>query len=352
MNKKTIALGVLVSMTIVLSMIFTDSAKAQTTAPTVSIYGRLDAGAQSFDTGSETVIRAGESGLLPSILGFRGSSPDLGGIKFNFQLEGGLKPNTAQVGSTTTTGAIFAREAWVGISGAAGEVRFGTTDLTDAAEIDTLGRQFAKFGNFAVNGSAIEIGEDVNNVMKYISPTIGGFQAQVGYSGNSASATTDTTAAIKGGSLTYASGPLKAGVGYAAKDGASEAAKTDAKSIGVAYNFGVATVGAAYIYGDNSTTSTVKSTANMYSVKLPLDNNGLSAHAVYSTAKDGAQTSANEGKGYTIGLTKELAPGAVLYGAYSWVDNDANSAMYTNGMSAPAAGKDPKLAMVGVVYSF
>jgi hypothetical protein len=90
----------------------------------------------------------------------------------------------------------------------------------------------------------------------------------------------------------------------------------------------------------------------MYSVKLPLDNNGLSAHAVYSTAKDGAQTSANEGKGYTIGLTKELAPGAVLYGAYSWVDNDANSAMYTNGMSAPVAGKNPKLTMVGVVYSF
>jgi predicted porin len=267
-------------------------------------------------------------------------------------LEGGLRPNTAQLGSTTTTGAIFAREAWVGISGSAGAVRFGTTDLTDAAEIDTVARQFSKFGNFAVNGSAIEIGEDVNNVMKYISPSVGGLQGQVGYSGNSASATTDTTAAITGGSLTYTAGPLKAGVGYAAKDGATEAAKTDAKSIGAAYDFGVASVGAAYIYGDNSATSTVKSTAGTYSVKVPLDKAGLSAHAVYTTAKDGAQTSANEGRGYTVGLTKQLAPNAVLYGAYSWVSNDSNSAMYTNNMSAPAAGKDPKLAMVGVAYSF
>jgi predicted porin len=351
-NKKTLALSVLAVAAIVLSVILVSTARAHGDAPSVSVYGRLDAGAQSFDTGSETVIRAGESGLLPSFLGFKGNSANLGGIQFNFQLEGGLKPNTATLGSTTTTGSVFTREAWVGISGSAGEVRFGTTDLTDAAEIDTLGRQFGKFGNFAVNGSAIEIGEDVNNVMKYISPTIGGFQAQLGYSGNSASATTDTTAGIKGGSLTYASGPAKFGVGYAAKDGASDAAKTDAKSIGGAYNFGVATVGAAYIYGDNSTTSTVKSTASMYSVKVPLDKDGLSAHAVYTTAKDGAQTSANEGQGYTVGLTKQLAPNAVLYGAYSWVSNDANSAMYTNNMSAPAAGKDPKLAMVGVAYSF
>jgi len=352
MNKKTIALGVLAVAAIVLSVIFTGTARAQTTAPSVSIYGRLDAGAQSFDTGSETVVRSSEGAYLPSILGFRGNSPDLGGVKFNFQLEGGLKPNTAQIGSTTTTGAIFAREAWVGISGAAGEIRFGTTDLTDATELDTIARQFGKFGNHAVNGSAIEIGEDVGNVMKYISPTIGGFQAQLGYSGNGVSNTTDTTAAIKGGSLVYNNGPLKAGVGYAAKDGVSDAAKTNAKSIGGLYDFGVASVGAAYVYGDNSTTSTVKSTANMYSVKVPLDKNGLSAYGLYTTAKDGAQTTANEGKGYTIGLTKELAPGAVLYGAYSWVNNDANSAMYTNGMSAPAAGKDPKLTVVGVSYQF
>jgi predicted porin len=298
------------------------------------------------------VVRAGESGYLPSFLGFKGNSANLGGVQFNFQLEGGVKPNTATLGSTTTIGSVFTREAWVGISGSAGEIRLGTSDLTDATEIDTLARQFGKFGNFAVNGSAIEIGEDVNNVMKYISPTIGGFQAQVGYSGNSASATTDTTAAIKGGSLTYSNGPLKAGVGYAAKDGVSDAAKTNAKSIAGSYDFGVATVAAAYIHGDNSTTSTVKSTASMYNVKVPLDKNGLAAYGVYTTAKDGAQTTANEGKGYTIGLTKELAPGAVLYGAYSWVNNDANSAMYTNGMSAPAAGKDPKLTMVGVMYQF
>ena len=142
-------------------------------------------------------------------------------------------------------------------------------------------------------------------------------------------------------------------VGYATKAGATKDTEQDAKSVGGTYNFGVATLGAAYVYGDNSTTSTVKSTASVYSVKVPLDKNGLAAHGVYSTAKDGAQTTASEGRAYTIGLTKTLAPGATVYAAYSKIDNDANSAMYLNTITtAPNAGKDPGLITVGINYVF
>ena len=355
-NKKSkITIGLIVSVAILVAVILAVSgkpARAQTkSAPVLNFYGNVDAGVQSYDSGVDTLIRASEGGLSTSRLGFKGNSPDLGGIQFNFNLEGALKPQSGTLGSTTTTGQVFTREAWVGVSGNAGEVRLGTTDMSNAGEIDTLSWQFGNFTNFPVNGTAIEIGTDASNVIKYISPNIGGLQLQAGYAGNSSSATTDAKSDITSGSVTYSAGAAKLGVGYATKKATTSVGETDAKSIGGSYNFGKVAVGAAYIYGDNSTTADVKSTANVYSVRVPLEN-GLSVHGVYAQAKDGAQTTANEGQGYTVGLTKEFAPGASVYAAYSWVKNDANSAMYLNGMSAPTAGKDPSVATVGINYAF
>jgi predicted porin len=266
-------------------------------------------------------------------------------------LEGALKPQTGTLGSTTTTGQVFTREATVGVSGSAGEIRLGTTDVSNATEIDTLSWQFGNFTNFPVNGTAIEIGGDASNVIKYISPVLNGLQLQAGYAGNSSTATTDANADVRSGSINYVVGSAKLGVGYATKQATTSVGETDAKSIGGSYDFGKFVVGAAYIYGDNSTTSTVKSTANVYSVRVPLEN-GLAAHAVYAQSKDGAQTTANQGTGYTLGVTKTFAPGANVYAAYSQVDNDANSTMYLNGMTAPSAGKDPSLMTVGINYAF
>jgi len=355
-NKKNIVIGLAVIIILAVVALFASGKKAKaqtkTTAPVLNFYGNVDAGVQSYDNGTDSLIRAGDGGLSTSRLGFRGNSPDLGGIQFNFNLEGALKPNTGTLGSTTTTGQVFAREAWVGVSGNAGEVRLGTTDMSLASEIDTLTWQFGNFSFFPVNGTAIEIGADASNVIRYISPLFNGLQLQAGYAGNSTSATTDAKSDITSGSVTYSAGAAKLGVGYATKKATTAVGETDAKSIGGSYDFGKFSVGAAYIYGDNSTTSTVKSTANVYSVRVPLDNNGLAAHAVYAMTKDGAQTTANEGTGYTLGVTKTFAPGANVYAAYSRVDNDANSTMYMNGMTAPSASKDPGLMTVGINYAF
>jgi predicted porin len=356
-NKKNTIIDVIsiILFVVILSVTSNNTAKAQTTsAPTINFYGILDAGISSYDHGSGSIIRPGEGTLATSRLGLKGSSPELGGIKFIFDLQGGLKPNTGTLGSTTTTGAVFAREAYVGVKGSAGEVRLGTTDLSHASEMDVQNWQFGNYGLMPINGTAIELGSFSNNAIRYISPSISGFSIQTGYtSGNSSSATTDSNAAVKAGSLYYSFNNGKVGMGYATKAGATKDTEQDAKSFGGSYNFGVATVGAAYVYGDNSTTGTVKSTASVYSVKVPLDKDGLAAHGVYSTAKDGAQTSANEGRSYTVGLTKTLAPGATVYAAYSKIDNDANSSMYLNTItSAPVAGKDPGLITIGINYSF
>lgn len=347
MNNKTI-------LALLASTMIASQAGAQTTVtiPSMTIYGNIDAAVQKYDTGSNSLMRASDGNISPSRLGFKGSSPDLGGLKLNYQLEAGLRANSGTMGSTTTTGQAFTREAWVGISGSAGEVRLGTMDISNAGEIDTLAFQFGSFTNVPVNGAAIELGTDASNVVKYISPVFSGIQLQVGYAGNSNGATTDANSDTRSGSVTYSVGNAKFGAGYATKEAATAVGETDAKSLGAAYDFGKFSVGAAYVFGDNSTTADVKSTASVFSARIPLDNKGLAVHGVYAMSKDGAQTAANEGTGYTVGMTKTFAPGAMLYAGYTKVTNDANSTMYLNGMTAPSAGKDPSLITVGINYAF
>jgi predicted porin len=320
---------------------------------TLGFYGQIDAGMSRYDTGATTLNRAGEGNLTTSRLGFNGNSKDLGGFNFNFDLEGALKPQTGTLGSTTTTGSVFTREAWVGLNGTAGQVKVGTThDLSAASDIDTLTWTFGNFTNFPVNGTSLELGVDVNNAVKYQTPNLNGFQAQVGYAGQSSSATTNVKGNVESASLTYDNSKLKAGAGYAYKDATTTNGELSAKTVGAAYNFGVAQVGAAYIWGDNSTTGKVSSNAAVYSVSVPLDSKGLVAHGVFATSKDANQPTDNTGKGYTMGVTKEFIPGASLYAAYSWVNNDKNSTMYMNGMTLPTAGNDPKLATIGLNYQF
>lgn len=354
-NKKNIIIGI-AAVIVIAAMVFFASgnkAKAQATVagPTLTWSGVMDASMQNYETGTETLTRAGDGNLNSSRLRVAGSSPDLGGIKFNFGLEGGLRASSGTLGSTTTVGQAFTREAFVGVSGAAGEIRVGLTDLSAAEGMDTIAHTFVNFTNFATNRAGIEIGTDTSNAIRYISPNLLGFQLQAGYAGNGNGVTTDAKSDTVSGSVVYTQAPLRVGAGYSSKKATTSVGETDAKSVGVSYTLPFATVGAAYIYGDNSTTADVKSTSSIYSVRIPLEG-GVNLHGVYAMTKDGAQTSENKGTGYTLGVTKNFTDKATIYGAYSTVTNETNSTMSMNGMTVPSAGKDPNLFVVGVSYSF
>jgi hypothetical protein len=111
-------------------------------------------------------------------------------------------------------------------------------------------------------------------------------------------------------------------------------------------------VGAVHAYGDTSTTSSdVKSTASLVSVKLPL-NDTTSITGIYGQAKDDSQATLNEGTGYGVVVEKQLFAGVTLYGAYSTVDNDANSSMSMAGLGTVVAGKDASAFTAGINYKF
>jgi predicted porin len=352
-NKKKIFIGavIVVAIAIAVAVLFpTQEAKAD--EANVKVYGNVDVGIQSVDNGTDTVKRTTDGQLNTSRLGVQATSPEFEGMKVIGTLEGKLTTTEGEFGSTTATGGTFNREASLALTGKAGTVKAGKTDVVAAEGVDTLVGTAGNFTNIPVNGTAIELGSDTSNVFKYISPSISGFTVELGGSFNANDATEDSTSKLRGASVIYTGENFKVGAGRILQDGATAVAEVDATSIGASVNLGSVTVGGVYTYGDNSTTAdNVKSTATLISAKLPL-NDTTSVTGIYGTSKDDTQSTLNEGTGYGVVVQKQLFAGATLYGAYTTVDNDANSSMTMGGLGTVSAGKDASGFTAGINYKF
>lgn len=321
-------------------------------AQNVDIYGVVDAGFQKYDTGSTTLTRAQENGMSTGRLGFRGTEDLGGGLKANFNLEGGLGAQSGTLGGSTTN-LIFNRAAWVGLSGNFGEVRLGRQSVTGAQDIDTFVSQAGNFGFRPTNGTGIELGAFQPNVIQYRSPNMSGFTFQAGFaSGNNAGVTTDAQADQKSLFARYDVGSLSVMAGWQKNDGTTAVAERDFTAVGAKYDFGFASVGISHARGDTSTTGSVTSTSDVASVRVPLAN-GVALHGVLAQAKDDTQTTANKGTGHLVAVSKDLSKRTRIYAAYGGVNNEANSTMNLFGLTTAAAtGADTNAYAVGITHSF
>lgn len=308
-------------------------------AQTVSVYGVLDVNMSSSKTdGAGANTAMSENSLVTSRLGFKGVEDLGGGLKAEFQLESKLLPSTGVAGAGTTSSAssqLFNREAWVGLSSdKLGAVRLGTTDVTDAGNIEAL---VSQIGNL---GLATQLGLDKNKVIRYTTPNIAGFSAQVGYANPDSTTTSEvTTNSIKSGVVKYEAGKLGLYVGAESKqiDGTHT---QDHKIAGAKYDLGVARVGAYYGVKDGATLATadtgeVKQTR--LSVAAPLTA-GYTAHAVYFKDKTATQAS-TDNDGYKLAVTKAFSKRTTGYAAY----------VATDYVGATA---DNKTYVVGLAHSF
>jgi len=101
-------------------------AQAQTAVPTtnVKLYGLVDMSVGRFqDPGTERIYRAESGSMSTSYLGFNGVEDLGGGLQARFALEAFHRTDTGMAGRFPTD-VFFARNAFVGLSGA-----FGTTQL-------------------------------------------------------------------------------------------------------------------------------------------------------------------------------------------------------------------------------
>jgi predicted porin len=302
----------------------------------VTVYGILDVNVTSSKTdGAGANTAMSENALTTSRLGFRGTEDLGGGLSTEFQLESKLAPSTGTVGTNTaTSNTLFNREAWVGLNSKQfGAVRMGLTDVTDAVNIDIKVSQISELA------LASELGTDKAKVVRYTTPTIAGFSAQVGYSNPDATTTNETTAGrIKSAYVGYEVGKLGVYGGYESKaiDGLYDQTH---KVVGAKYDLGVVAVGGFYGVKDVATqvtesTGEVKQTR--LSVAVPLSA-GFTAHAAYLKDETATQA-ATDFDGYKLAVTKAFSKRTTVYVAY----------LDTNYKSTA----DNKSTVVGMRHSF
>lgn len=143
-------------------------------AQSVTLYGIVDAAIQYARTTGTSVARVESSAVAPSRWGLTGTE-DLGnGLAAVFKLENGFNVDT---GSIAGNGALFNREAWVGLrSNTLGQVQLGnvytplfSTYVTySMGELNTLG-----WGNATNNFVFVPVARTANG-LRYNSPDMGG----------------------------------------------------------------------------------------------------------------------------------------------------------------------------------
>lgn len=144
----------------------------------VQVYGLIDAGAEFVNHAGPdggNAVRVVSGGKNTSRWGIRGSEDLGGGLKTVFNLEGGILMDTG-----ASDGAVFKRQAYVGLEGHLGRIVIGrsfTTTYELVIKFDPLG--FAPNYSWATGGSATGVSKhgmttQFDNLVKYTGRS-GGF---------------------------------------------------------------------------------------------------------------------------------------------------------------------------------
>ncbi|MEN4904505.1 porin [Luteimonas sp. TWI1437] len=118
---------------------------------TLKPFAVVDVFYQHVDTGESWQSDFGSNGYLASRFGVAGGT-DAGPVTLNFLLEAGFSPSE---GTLTRTGnALFNRQAWAGIGGDWGELRYGTQNAlmfvhSDRLDVAESGTHASALNNFA-----------------------------------------------------------------------------------------------------------------------------------------------------------------------------------------------------------
>jgi predicted porin len=309
----------------------------------VTIYGLVDVSMSSTKTkgtGAETVMS--DNSLNTSRWGIRGTEDLGGGLKAEFQLESLLNTSTGSAGNNTSSPILFNREAWVGLSSATlGSIRMGRSDITSAQVIDSKVGQIGNFTDASGN-----LGTDVAKVVRYTTPTVAGFSAEIGYSNPDATAPTETTAGrMTSAYVQYEAGKLGVYAGQVEKKIDSLYNQNEIV-YGAKYDFGVATVGAYRSVRDAATSALATSngdfTQTVLSVSAPVKalGAGISAHGSYFKNEHDVANKSGSADGYKLALVKEFSKRTKGYVAY--VDQSTNN----------TTDKDNTTYVVGLSHAF
>lgn len=324
----------------------------------VTIYGIVDMGivreTGAVPGGPATNVTKINSVASGSRIGFRGVE-DLGnGLKALFVIENGFNPDTGTLGQG---GRFFGRQAYVGLQSKS----FGMVSLGRQQNIARLALlDFDPF-SLGLTGTASNLmrtyGDRTDNSIKYTTPVLGGFVADVIYGlGENALGDSEDSRSY-GGSIGYTNGPIGVKLIHQAQDLATTTtvlgvptfvpgglAKTTA--LYGSYNFGVAKISAGYADNDGPVGVLGERRDGLLGLTVPFGATTLLASWIRSDDR----VADNDADQYALGLVYKMSKRTNLYTSYTRISNDGAAAFRVGNGSGPGTG-DTAFA-VGVRHSF
>jgi len=296
----------LISAAAVAALGFAGAAQAQTVA-----YGLYDFGVkQAVTKDADTLI--GSSGNSTTRFGIK-SSLDVGsGVKLNANYQAGFDGATGyRTNGNGDQGLAFNRQAWAGLAGSMGEIRYG---VQDNVAFDTfIGYDYNGWSNTA--SSAYVAGTDLwgqsqqTNLLKYIAPAMGPVTASVSYVQADPNAA-DAEDIISAGA-TFASGPISISAAFTTAGTKDADAASDEDYMGAAfqYDFGAFKANLGYhTRGDYATGIQFGAVTTI---------SGVSVGFGYGTETE------TEGTSYELYASKEIFKGVYAYGEFGGADKKA-----------------------------
>jgi predicted porin len=345
------------------------AAKAQTN---VSLYGVLDLAVEAGRTGGATTTRIDSSAVAPVRFGVQGSEDLGGGAQAIFRLENGFNADT---GTVANGGALWGREAWVGVKGNLGQVQIGVnyTPLFlsyvtySMGELNTLG-----WGN-ATNNFVFVPAARTSNSIRYTSPSYAGFTLRAfhGRGNEDAAGQPNGLGKTTGAAVIYRNARLSVDLDYMQQDYANAASLSAALPtatgryylFGASWDFGV--VKPAILYQSHRGSAGVTA-ANNTSFANP-DSRFLELDALIRLGGKGTvlvsigqyrkrENSAGNARSYALRHDYPLSKRTGLYAGITHIDN-GSAASFT---ASPAAGAGIAVApgdsinsiITGIVHRF
>jgi predicted porin len=300
----------------------------------VTVYGILDLyyvhEQGSNPAGSVNSIDAGAASSAGSRLGFKGREDLGGGLAAIFTAEMGFGPDT---GAFDGTGVGFGRQAFVGLQGNFGVLKFGRQYnplFTGGSKYDPFSGAYEGFYNRLISLGA---GKRLNNTVIYGTPdNLGGFNAEASYSLGEVPGDNSQGRAI-GLQVGYANGPFITNFIYNNSNNipVAGASIVNMKNIGIgaAYNFKVAKLSA--LYQTNKSDASIASLDTrdyLLGITVPFGADKLMAS--YISHKNKAIGNADTTQ-IALGYSYALSKRTTLYTSYARISNDAAASIATPG---------------------
>lgn len=278
-------------------------ASAASAQSSLNLYGIVDLVIHKDDIRGEPSkpTKMTDGGVSTSRIGFKGTEDLGGGLKANFLLE-------KSIDLTSGAAAGFDRQAYVGLGGSFGEVKFGNVytaydDISGATNPVFDASKLAPTSVWKSNGYNSNPGSNIY----YASPVFGGISGAVSYSLDG-SKNAVTSVHVK-----YEGGPIYVGFGY---QDDTEVATAKFTRLNGSYDFGSFKLLAGY--GKTNETITADSTDWSIGADVPLASNLVLSAGYASSKADGAKRD----YGIAVGAAYLLSKRTTVYGGVRNVEGN------------------------------